>query len=558
MLKPLDPAVWSPRHARHLLNRAGFGVPRERVAAFVAQGPEAAVASLLEFPGTPDAAGEPDFLPVAGRAGQFMGAMASVGVAERLAIQQDKRQEEREAVQRLKAWWLLQMHRTAYPLQEKLALFWHGHFATSAQKVQASTHNYALNALFRGHAAGNFKALTTAVGQSAAMLHYLDNQRSTRAHPNENWARELMELFTLGQGQYSEADIKESARAFTGWSVDGEGAFYFQLASHDPGEKVFMGRRGVLDGWDVIDTIFAQEAVAPFICGKLWRYFAGTEPRAAVLEALAATFRAEDYALAPVLRELFLSEAFYEDAVVGAQIKSPAQFVIQLVEDLELETPPYAVMAQACRSLGQDLFQPPNVKGWDGNRAWINANTLLQRYNLPGRLALAARAVEHLQERVEVAEEGVMMSPEMLDAPSRDVLGRMQRSYRVELVAALSERMAELPADERARVWKTLRDGTPGERLAVVTSLGLPLPPELRDTAPDSLKGLPGETADAVVGALAERYLMQPLQPAQRRVLAVALGAEEVSAPLRAETVPTERLAAAFHLLTSLAEYQLS
>lgn len=561
MLKSLPPEQWSPRFARHLLNRAGFGVPRSRIEALSALPHAAAVDSLLDFDAGPDGVAEPDFLPAHGRIGQFLAGLESVGYAERMAIQADKRQEDREAVQRLRAWWLMRMHRTEYPLREKLALFWHGHFATSAQKVQSPAANLHLNGVFRRTGAGNLKALTIAVGQSPAMLMYLDNHRSTYRHPNENWARELMELFTLGQGQYTEEDIKSSARAFTGWGLDGEGAFLYRVDAHDPGVKTFLGREGRFDGWDVIDILFEQDAIAPFICAKLWRYFAGTEPTDEVRDALAETLRASGFELRPVLRELFLSQAFHADAVVGGQIKSPVQFVLQLADDLELEAPPYAVMAQACRALGQDLFHPPNVKGWDGNRAWINANTLLQRYNLPGRLALAARAAEHL--RVRVALDGGMAAGEamdaaMLDAPARDTLGRMQRDYRQELETALRARLEDLTADERARVRGVLRDGTPGERLAVITSLGLPLPPEVRDAAPAALAGLPGDTADAVVQAMAAHYLAQPLDGAQRDLLARVLGAEGDGAPLTAADAPPERRAAAFHLLTSLAEYQLS
>lgn len=555
MLKPIDPDRWSPRLARHLLNRAGFGVPRARAGALAALTPEAAVDSLLAFDDGPDGVDDPDFLPEPGRLGRMVSGLESVGHAERQAIQADKRQEEREAVQRLKAWWLMRMHRTAHPLREKLALFWHGHFATSAQKVNPSRFNFDLNAIFRRHAAGDFKALATAVGQSAAMLTYLDNHRSTWRHPNENWARELMELFTLGQGQYGEDDIKAAARAFTGWSIDGDGAFIHRVEAHDPGEKTFLGRTGRLDGWDILDILFEQPALAPFVCAKLWRHFAGTEPDAATRDALAETFRASGHAIRPVLREMFLSEAFHSDAVVGTQIKSPVQFVLQLVDDLEIAQPPYAVMAQACRALGQDLFQPPNVKGWDGNRAWINANTLLQRYNLPGRIALAARAADHLRGGIDT--DGAMADAAMLDAPAKDALGRMQRAYRKELEGAVRARLEELPADERARARQVLRDGAPGERLAVITALGLPLPPELRDTAPPALAGLPGATADAVVRAMADRYLATPLDADQRAVLARALGAAAPDAPLRAEAAPPGARAAAFHLLTSLAEYQL-
>lgn len=568
-MNPLAPrSVWGPREARHLLNRAGFGLPRSRVEELAGLSPDAAVAALMaEAPADP--LPEPDFLPPYVRPGELYRGMESLGPLERQAIQSDKRQTERAAVERLKAWWLMRMRTSPDPLREKMTLFWHGHFATSSQKVQLAASNYWLNALFRTQATGNFKQLTVSVGQSAAMLEYLDNQRSTKVHPNENWARELMELFTLGQGQYTEDDIKASARAFTGWSMDGDGQFQYRLEVHDTGEKTFMGKTGRFDGWDVIDILFEQPAASTFLCAKLWRYFAGTEPSPEILAGLAATFRDSGYEVAPVLRQMFLAEAFYAPEVIGAQVKSPAQFVVQLSDDLGLTQPPYAVMAQACRTLGQDLFHPPNVKGWDGNLAWINANTLLHRYNLPGRLALAGRAVEALRDTIEVprdeaggamdAMEG-MSGPAMeggMEANAKNALNAMQKKYRKELQDAMPAAIEGLTREEQQAVRVTLRDGTPQERVALLQRLGLPMPPELQATASALFDALATETAGACVDALVAHYLVTPVTPAQRELLLQALGAPAPDAPLRPADVGAAQRAAVMHLLTSTAEYQL-
>lgn len=565
-MNPLDPrSTWGPREARHLLNRAGFGLPRTRVYELAALSPGEAVAALMDT-ATPDAFPEPDFLPPYVRPAELYRGLDSIGVHEQRAIKSDKRQEERAAVEQLKAWWLMRMRLSPQPLREKMTLFWHGHFATSAQKVQLAEANYRLNRLFREQATGNFKTLTAHVGQSAAMLEYLDNQRSTKAHPNENWARELMELFTLGQGQYTEEDIKASARAFTGWAMNPDGEFEFRLDAHDADQKTFMGQSGRLDGWDVLDIIFQQPAASTFLTAKLWRYFTGTEPSPEVLAGLAATFRDGGYEVAPLLHQMFLSEAFYAPEVIGAQVKSPAQFVVQLSDDLALAQPPYPVMAQACRALGQDLFYPPNVKGWDGNLAWINANALLHRYNLPGKIALAGRAMAALHDQIDVPGDEPTGAMDAMEAPAmmksgddepKNALNVMQKQYRKQLQAALPAALEGLPREEQKAARITLRDGAPQDRVALLQRLGLPMPPELQATAPALFDALTTETAGACIDALVAYYLVTSITPAQRDTLLQALGARDADMPLRPADVSDAQRAAVMHLLTSTAEYQL-
>ncbi|MBI5864900.1 MAG: DUF1800 domain-containing protein, partial [Planctomycetes bacterium] len=275
------------------------------------------------------------------------------------------------------------MHTSERPLEEKLALFWHGHFATSAQKVKSSWHTHQLNDVFRKHAAGNFKQLTIEVGQSPSMLRYLDNNKSTKKHPNENWARELMELFTLGVGAYTENDIKEAARAFTGWQMDEDG-FVFRGRNHDYGEKKFLGRTGKLNGEDIVDTILAQAACSRFMARNLIEFFVRPDPPKPLVEALAAELRKQKWELRPAMKTLFKSQAFFDPASRGCLVKSPVELVVGSSRRLGIPIANLVAAERATASMGQEIMQPPNVKGWDGEEKWINTATLFQRYNTIG------------------------------------------------------------------------------------------------------------------------------------------------------------------------------
>ncbi len=538
MLSPIMPSEWDERLARHLLSRAGFGVPRDRVAHLVRVGPTAAVNELVDFedfPSEPDLA---DFIPGAEVYLERRREFELLGQEERRKARKEFVVRERGQIQRLQAWWFERMTTTARPLEEKMTLFWHGHFATSAQKVQSARHNLDLNRLFREHAAGNIRALTIAVGQSPAMLRFLDNVQNVKRNPNENWARELMELFTLGQGNYTENDIKESARAFTGWTVH-EGAFALRERAHDFGPKTFMGRTGRFDGWDVIDIIFQQPAAATFICRKLFEFFAYRDPEPEIVEALSSSLRFHNYEIKPVLRQLFRSKAFYSSKAVGTQIKSPVQFTVQLVRDLHLEEPPYSAMARASAQLGQNLFFPPNVAGWEGGRVWINANTLLARYNIPRTLVVA--------EMVEVDDMSTMDMRDMERSRRQayrdqfqDFLKRQprerRRSFRDQMEAANS------PEERRVIVEQALFESSTSEHW------------DLRA----AFRDLEFSTARECADALSERFLSSSLSKRQKAVLASALGGErDHDSPLTMEKLTRDRMSGALHLLFSMAEYQL-
>jgi uncharacterized protein (DUF1800 family) len=378
---------WNRSTARHLLNRAGFGVSFDLIDQFETMGPRRTVNWLLQ--GHPGAVGvkEPDWLGEEQTFQQLRKEFKDLDQEQRRQLRKQKRREERQSIERLKIWWLKRMLTSNHPLQEKMTHFWHGHFATSAQKVKSAYFNYDLNETFRQNALGNFKTLVIKVSQSPAMLRYLDNQKNRKGHPNENFARELMELFTVGIGHYSEMDVKEAARAFTGWMVK-DGSFFENRRQHDDGPKIFLGHKGYFDGYDIIDILSKQKAMKEFICRKLWEYFVYEKPDDTVVQQLTLKFKQENYELKPLLKTIFNSKEFYSSRSVRQQIKSPAQLLVNLMDqlDIDLDNARDKFLIRAMKRMGQDLFYPPNVKGWPGNRAWINSNTLLARYNLPNDL----------------------------------------------------------------------------------------------------------------------------------------------------------------------------
>jgi hypothetical protein len=283
--------------------------------------------------------------------------------------------------QRLAYWWADRMLRSGWPLQEKMALFWHGHFPVNENKVRDYRKLLRQLELFRAHGTGNFRELLIAVSQDPAMLSFLDAGNNVKGAPNENFAREIMELFTMGVGNYTETDIREAARAFTGWNyVDLE--FVVNVEQHDAGSKTVLGKTGSFDGVDVIDIILEQPVTAEFIAGKIYRYFVRQDLSPALQKRLGALLRESDYELSPLLRTLFLSKDFYSPASVAAQIKSPVQLVVSTYRKLGLRTVPGVPdFNQVTAGLGQQLYGPPTVAGWPEGRAWITPGLLMARGN---------------------------------------------------------------------------------------------------------------------------------------------------------------------------------
>lgn len=464
MLKPLSASKWDFAMAAHFLNRAGFGGPPAEIERFVALGQDRAVSWLVDYEKIPDQMPNPDWAHVDPDRAQKRLALKNATPEQRQQLQKEQQKMEREHVVQLRGWWLDRMANTERPLQEKLTLFWHGHFATSVEKVRNPYYMWRQNDLFRRLGNGNWMQLLTEAGKDPAMLVWLDQAQSRKDHPNENFAREVMELFALGEGHYTEKDITEGARALTGWSLDQENEEFIERPRiHDDGQKTFLDRTGNFTGDDIIEIIVAQPQAALFITAKLWNFFAGEMPSPELNAALADVFRRSGDNFKPVLRAMFLSEEFYDPAIVRNQVKSPVQWLIGTVRMLECELPPPLISANLLRSLGQDLFAPPNVKGWDGGLAWITTNNLLTRYNEAAMLAQGDMSIA----------ASLATGPKKNPAKVKQIQNRMrrmrvggvnvekifteeERADKEKLVAALEKRL--LQAKLKSRQEKTLRD----------------------------------------------------------------------------------------------------
>jgi uncharacterized protein (DUF1800 family) len=364
--------------ARHLLNRTGFDAQLREVDDFARltrrEGIERLLAGVETSARTPPPAWVKEWTnPRAVRAMNEEERRAFV----RLQI---------ERALELKTWWLAEMLATPSPLTERMTLFWHNHFTSSLQKVRSPALMYRQNVLLRKHALGNFGGLLHAVSRDPAMLVYLDSATNRRGQPNENFARELMELFTLGEGKYAEQDIKEAARAFTGWSIDLDtGEFRFRPRQHDDGVKTVL-ERTVRTGDEVLDVLLAQPATAEYVAARLWREFVSPQPQPGELARVAAVFRESGYEMRATLRALLLTPAFWSPQNRAALIKSPSDLVVGTLRQLAISVNDPLPFVFLMRALGQDLLSPPNVKGWPGGEAWINSTTLLARKQFLERL----------------------------------------------------------------------------------------------------------------------------------------------------------------------------
>ena len=395
LLQPYRPTPADPFDAvkaAHLLNRAGFGGTASEIGKALELGPAKAVDWLLDFGNVPAAKqgkDVPDLSSIDGYGVDYRETLRRVAAGktpqEKMALRMKLQRANGEAIRATVAWWLRRMAYGPHPLQEKLALFWHGHFTTSDKDERSATYMWRQNELLRANGAGNFRAFARAISRDPAMLDYLNNNSNRKQHPNENYARELMELFTLGIGNYTEPDVKEAARAFTGWAHDGDD-FIFRRGQHDDGTKNFMGVTGNLNGDDVIDVILSKPACGRFVAGKLFRFFAHDEPDDSLVNALGRQLQQNNYELRPTLRTILTSRAFYGPVAIGSQIKSPIQLMLGTIRQVGLEMPPDGGLLYALREMGQVPFQPPNVRGWPGGRMWINTSTLLARYNTATRL----------------------------------------------------------------------------------------------------------------------------------------------------------------------------
>ncbi len=383
----------------------------------------------------------------------------SAAEKRREMVQQIQRQEFRD-LQEMRYSWLTRMATGPRPLQEKLTLFWHGHFATSAVKVRDAYFMWLQINTFRRKGMGNWLDLLEAVATDPAMLIWLDQAQSRQQHPNENFARECMELFALGEGHYTEKDVTEAARAMTGWSLDRQNQDYvYRSRFHDEGLKTVLGKTGYLSGRDVLEIIVAQPQAARFITGKLWKFFASEDCDPKWADAMADEFRGNGNNFAPFLRALFSSEEFYSDKVMRTQIKSPVQWLVGTVRLLQRDLPPPIVAAQMTKNLGQELLLPPNVKGWDGGLSWITTNTLLARYNqaailIMGQGNLGANADRPGLQRI--AERANEMARNLRPADVGKIIEDNERGDHEAVIARLEKRFLQGRLTEKHR--QVLRD----------------------------------------------------------------------------------------------------
>ena len=568
-LTPITVADWDYDKAAHLIERAGFGATPPEIERLAAMTPDAAVDELVNY--TPvDNSATPAFDPspiwdpgmdpfpksradavrIARETGSSMGVdMLPDGTQRRLQPVVNKffygLRSNAIETQRLALWWAERMLVTRRPLEEKLTLFWHGHFATGNTKVRDTRMMLRQNEMLRANAAGSFRDLLAGILTDPAMLVYLDNGENRKGHPNENFGRELLELFTMGVGNYTEQDIREASRAFTGWTNDVL-EFRFDPATHDDGEKTFLGRTGAFNGDDIIDIILDTPVTADYISAKLYRFFVREELDESTRVALGATFRDAGYELKPLLRRVFLSRDFYSQASYATQVKSPVHLVVSTYRKLGLTAlPTIPDFGRLPARLGQTLFNPPNVAGWAGGRTWITPASLLERGNL--------------------FRDVLLPDTDGFWAPDRALPGIYARvGERIEqglnITAATQEGDAEssMLAD-RDEDYNTRYGGYMGyvmayERLNLVfrRTADLDLAQMLQDAR--------ATTVEEVVDHFVQRFLRVPLGPDSRTVLV-----EHLRGDLGDDRIPTtstsqvERaLRSLLYLVLSAPEYQLA
>jgi len=357
-------AEWKEEKAVHLLSRAAFLAGKQDVSACMELGKEETVRRLI--------AGE-----------SLTGAAAELLPLEQ--VKADGKELKADSITDQQTYWLYRMIATEAPLIEKMTLFWHGHFAVSYQKVREIPLIVRQNELFRKLALGSFRDLLIEVGKDPAMMLYLDSNNNRKGKPNENYAREVMELFALGLGNYTEQDIKEAARAYTGWNYNKQtGELKFNPKNHDAGKKTVLGQTGNYNETTVVDVLYAQEALSQFMARKLLQFFAANEPSAEWVNEVAADFQNAGN-VGEVLSKLFLSDAFYDRAVQGSLIKTPVEYVAGILKALRI--PLSKGFAQAARKMGQELYLPPDVAGWRGGTTWFMTTSMLARYQFAESVA---------------------------------------------------------------------------------------------------------------------------------------------------------------------------
>ena len=574
-LSPLAAADWDSAKAAHLLERAAFGGTPSEITTFATLSPRAAVRRLVYFEGVPDRALAPfdhsgvfdeglDPFPPSRPATTALAAAEGEALGIKVRSSGNRPMQaivnkffywlraSRLETDRVAYWWANRMLASPRPLEEKMALFWHGHFATNEDKVRDYRKMLQQLELFQRAGLGDFRTLLISVAQDPAMLAFLDAGVNVKGSPNENFAREIMELFTMGVGHYSERDIREAARAFTGWNYEGL-EFRVNAEQHDGGNKEVLGQSGAFDGVDVIDIILAQAVTAEFIAAKLYRYFVREDLSAELQAKLGKRLRALDNEIAPFLETLFLAHDFYAPASVGTRIKSPVELLISTYHKLELSAVPGAPdFNLVSGSLGQRLLHPPTVAGWSYGRNWITPSLLIERGNFA--LDLVFPDIEFIpHDRYPVYPTG---------AEIRAVHTRLRAG--MDMAAAtkppdfdLGDMMSMSSAVDREEDFNTRYGSYRGWQMAIERVKPLSRGIAQLDLTAMVMKAELGTPAD-VVDYFSTRFLSVALDDEIERMLADLLERElGTSDVLSAGTYMEEPLRVLLHLIMSRPEYQL-
>jgi uncharacterized protein (DUF1800 family) len=401
----MKPTVtWDAAAASHLLSRTEFGGTPKRAEQLAARPLSDVVAVMIEEAKSALAPAKPGWVkePWVNTERVY----PETTPMERMENHRKAGERQTRERNELRCWWLDHMIRTPAPLREVMTLFWHGHFTTEAKRMFVAQPLYTQNVALRTHAMGNFRELLEAVALDAAMMMYLNMEDSDAKKPNENFARELLELFTVGIGNYGEKDIKEIARALTGWTLDAppgtpkrptvadsprvfcrDGLVpTFVKEKHDAGTKTVLGKTGKFGVKEVLDVVAAHPATAKFISAKLIAYFGASDPKNELRDRMAAKFGQTKGDIAATVTVLFTSPEFFAKESRGTVIKSPVHLLVGTCRLLNLDVTATPSLAQVTAAMGQELFNPPNVKGWPGGRDWISSGALAVRYHLPEAL----------------------------------------------------------------------------------------------------------------------------------------------------------------------------
>ena len=576
-LTPLDESAWSYDNARHLLERAGFGGTPAEVAAIQQMGLQGAVAYLINFETAPEVElpafdhsgifdegldpfppSRPATTALAEKNGEVFGIKVKPGGNRPMQAIVNKffywLRASRLETDRVAHWWAERMLTSPRPFEEKMALLWHGHFATNEDKVRDYRKMHKQLTLFQRQGLGNFRDLLIGVAQDPAMLAFLDAGVNVKGKPNENFAREIMELFTMGVGNYTEHDIREAARAFTGWNFKGL-EFHIDQDKHDDGVKEVLGQKGQFDGVDVIDIILDHPATAKFIAAKLYRFYVSQELDDDLATRLGGRLRDLNYELQPFMAELFSSTEFYAEKNIASHIKSPVELVISTYKKLGLGYLPGAPdFNLVTGALGQRLMHPPTVAGWSHGRSWVTPGLLIER----GNFAL------------DVVLPDIMFIP--YDRYPEYPTGREIRAVHERLRSGMDMTAATRPPDDdidmdmmamsskmadRDEAFNTRYASYRGWQTAIERVKPIPRPTARLDLTEIVMQAKLNSPRE-VVDYFAARFISVPLAPDALEelsaYLAQELGTEDIAL---AESYMEEPLRVLLHMILSRPEYQL-